>query len=1153
MKRALLALSASGVILLAAIAGGIGFLVATERGLQLLLPRLVTFLPGEVSIEEARGRLIGPLSLNGVRYRAGGTTVTLERLSLDWMPYFLLSGEVYVTELNARGITVTTAGAEEGKAPSPPQLPEIRLPLAVTVRNALLSDITLVRGAPAPPVIINRIALDMDSGLMQTLRIRKLDIEMPSLSARLKGSVRTARNYPFDLTAEWTAASEGYPRMEGGGAAEGTLERFIVRQQLRAPFEATVTAVIADPFTTLRWGAHLRIQKLSPRTIRGEWPAVLLQGAFKGQGYGSSFDMEGDFTAADTGYGTLKGEVSLSRGEEELTVHRLVLALQESTARATLSGTYVPAGPEKGRDPVSARGSWSGLTWPLRGKDPALASPQGSFTVAGSPDAYRFTIDFGLEGKTAAAGGEGIRWTAHGTAAGHGDTSSVTVKTFQGRTLEGTVSGSGSIAWRPALDWTVSLRGKGINPGVLWPDWQGSIGLRASLSGKDRSGAVLTTIDLQEARGKVRGYPLAAALRLSMSGSAYWLQKARLSSGGTVITASGAVADTWNLSWELVSPKLDALLPAARGSLKGSGSVNGPRAAPFIAAALSGRNLAFRNHSAEALDAEVGLDMQDIRPSRIDLSAAGLRIAGQTVRAAALKGTGRLSSHTLSAEIRTGRVTLPLRAEGGYRDKVWQGSLTQARLITEDYGTWTLASPGPLAVNTATGAVRTGEWCLANASSRLCLYFTFSWNTQAIEGTINAELRELGLIAALVPTLQNTSGLLKADLAFSGTAAEPQVAGRLALEQGAATVPDLGIRLVGIQLSASGSGGGPLRIEGRALSGPGSITVSGTASLGPGQAPSLSLRVTGREFLAYRKPDARILASPDIAVTIKGRCVEASGELLIPEASITPRSGAAAVPVSEDVVIVSEREERKKKRDEEEWKIYARIRIVLGDRVSFSGFGLNGNVRGSVLVVDEPGQLTTAQGELSIVNGRYTAYGRSLQIDRGRLLFAGGPVTNPVLDMSAVRKAGDVTAGVRVQGNLRNPRLTLFSTPTMEQTQILSYLILGQPLQSATSEEGQLLYRAATSLSLSGGEFLARRIGRTFGIQDIRIEKGTTIEEAALVLGTYLSPRLYVSYGIGLFEPAGRLLLRYDLSRRLQLRVESGVESGADLLYQFER
>jgi translocation and assembly module TamB len=131
--------------------------------------------------------------------------------------------------------------------------------------------------------------------------------------------------------------------------------------------------------------------------------------------------------------------------------------------------------------------------------------------------------------------------------------------------------------------------------------------------------------------------------------------------------------------------------------------------------------------------------------------------------------------------------------------------------------------------------------------------------------------------------------------------------------------------------------------------------------------------------------------------------------------------------------------------------------------------------------------------------------------------------------------------------------MELFSSPSLDQTDALSYLVLGQPSRQATGAEGEALYGAALSLGVSGGGFLADQIGSAFGIGDVEIEQEGAAEEATVFIGKYLSPRLYVSYGIGLFEPISTLRLRYTLSSKWQVQTEYGIESGADLIYTIER
>jgi len=225
----------------------------------------------------------------------------------------------------------------------------------------------------------------------------------------------------------------------------------------------------------------------------------------------------------------------------------------------------------------------------------------------------------------------------------------------------------------------------------------------------------------------------------------------------------------------------------------------------------------------------------------------------------------------------------------------------------------------------------------------------------------------------------------------------------------------------------------------------------------------------------------------------------------------------------------------------------------LGERVNFFGFGYEGEFAGSLQIQDLPGQLTTAIGEFSAVNGRYQAYGQRLDIEQGSILFTGGPIANPGLDLRAVRHIGDVTAGIKVLGSLKDPQIELFSVPTMGQTDALSYLILGRTLETSTDSEGAMMANAALALGLSGGDQIARTLGDRFGFDEMRVESNDTGEQASLVIGRYLSPRLYISYGVGIIDAYNTFNVRYQISDKWQLKGENGEYQGADLLYSIER
>jgi translocation and assembly module TamB len=55
-----------------------------------------------------------------------------------------------------------------------------------------------------------------------------------------------------------------------------------------------------------------------------------------------------------------------------------------------------------------------------------------------------------------------------------------------------------------------------------------------------------------------------------------------------------------------------------------------------------------------------------------------------------------------------------------------------------------------------------------------------------------------------------------------------------------------------------------------------------------------------------------------------------------------------------------------------------------------------------------------------------------------------------------------------------------------------------------------------------------------------------------LVLGKFLSPRLYVSYGISLVDEINTLKMRYTVGDRWVVAVESGLASAIDIEYHIE-
>lgn len=434
---------------------------------------------------------------------------------------------------------------------------------------------------------------------------------------------------------------------------------------------------------------------------------------------------------------------------------------------------------------------------------------------------------------------------------------------------------------------------------------------------------------------------------------------------------------------------------------------------------------------------------------------------------------------------------------------------------------------------------------------RLGLEPTLSWPERPLDGALEARLGELELIEILVPQLTDLEGSLQAGVTLDGTLSAPRVrpAAQLALTR--AGVPPLGLTLEDLDVRLQEAAPGRIALRGQVRSGPGRLNAEGEIRLGTGDPWALELALSGKDFQVADTAETRVLASPELQIAASPGEAEITGSIVVPEAHLAPRAAAPAVRTSPDVVVVGG--EREEQVAEERWRTIARVRLELGDKVFFEGFGFQGRVGGAVTLVDQPERITIATGTLEVHDASYTAYGQDLQVEQGRVVYSESPVINPGLDFTAVREVDEVRVGVRVTGTALDPRLSLFSVPTMPESDILAYLVVGRPLERVSGAEGDAVMSAATSAGLAGGGLLAERIGERLGIEDVSVERAAGSEQPWLTVGKYLSPKLYMSYGVGLFESGTMVTLRYELNEHWRVQGQSGEASGADIIWTIER
>jgi len=386
-----------------------------------------------------------------------------------------------------------------------------------------------------------------------------------------------------------------------------------------------------------------------------------------------------------------------------------------------------------------------------------------------------------------------------------------------------------------------------------------------------------------------------------------------------------------------------------------------------------------------------------------------------------------------------------------------------------------------------------------------------------LAGSIRGSLSGLDFLTLLFPGLLDVTGELVMDLELDGTVAAPSYTGQISLVDGTAEVVATGITLDEIDVDVHGDVG-TVKVSGRAGSGEGEVVLSGSASWPEGE-PRGRFTIIGDRFSFVDLPEVHIDASPDLELVVTGHDVELTGEVRIDSARIEPIDLSQAVSASPDEVIVGETPP-----ELERWRISSRISVILGDDIKIDAYGFKGSLRGSLEIVDLPGNPATGSGELAIEDGFFKAFGKSLDIERGRLAFGGGPLDSPVLDIRAVRRFETVTAGVDVRGPATDPQITVFSDPPGPRQYALAMLVMGAAPVELGRPSDTFAYGSSSD-----------RLDQSFGI-------GGGAGGLPSSLNTYLSPDFYLGY-------LEQINLKWRVSRRWTIEISRGVETRLGVVY----
>jgi translocation and assembly module TamB len=453
---------------------------------------------------------------------------------------------------------------------------------------------------------------------------------------------------------------------------------------------------------------------------------------------------------------------------------------------------------------------------------------------------------------------------------------------------------------------------------------------------------------------------------------------------------------------------------------------------------------------------------------------------------------------------------------------------------------------------------------------------------QPIQGAFNLDFPSLDFLN-LTQDNMIIRGQIHANLAANGTLSSPNLTGTITLNQGELGLTDWGINLHPINLV--------LKTQDKHWQATGSIitspqketlTLTGHGEFSPILSGQWALK--GEHILLINTPEYKIRVSPNLLLDFKQNAYILTGLVSVPEAEIKPITFSNTVTLTDDAVFVSATPQHTLPLN-----LTTNLTLEMGNAVTIDLKGLHGYLIGSVKLNQKPLQPLTADGILTLREGRYQSYGQQLKLEDSQLIFSGETLTNPKAHIRALREInqtkttaadvsqlfnfksdnlqniayeGHIRVGIDINGRIKNPKVTLFSSPaSLSQADILSFLLLGKPASQASKSGGQLLVSAVNGLNMestSKGAQLLQDLKSRIPI-DIDIQNNSTSSSLSnslspgttVGIGKSITDRAYLHYAVDVFQDNSNVLtLTYLLNKFFSIQVSaSDIGNGIDLLY----
>jgi translocation and assembly module TamB len=592
------------------------WLTTTQSGFDWTYQRAKSYLPQELTIKKVTGRLIGPMSIEGLEYTLDKHSVKADQITFDWSPGALLSTNVGIHRVHVKSLEIQlppSDSAESDSAEKAILLPNLHLPWRLTLEEVLVESINLNQGGESFRL---RQAKLNATALLGKVSIEEFSIEGDNFSLNIEGTLRPNKHYRHDLDIQWQASLPSKAMIQGHGQLAGNLKTTRITQVLSGALTLSLKANLHNLLDELSWQANADISALDTRQLNAQWPPFTGSLKLESKGDLETATFSGAMKGDNPQLGPFDAEFDLQRlSNNTLQIDRLSIQASRGDTHLDTQGQWLPGA--NGGD-IKLSLNWKNLRWPIQ--DPVwFDSAYGHGSIEGNLDHYKIQLTTDKPWPQLPPSSWSIQ--------AEGNMDGLRVESLHISALGGEATATGQLNWSPTLSWQAEINTTELNPASLRPQWPGRLNATISSRGQTDKGRLIADTDIKQLSGQLRDYPVSLNSRFTWRGTGHEITNLEnngfdiahldFSSGNARVSAQGRIGDASKLKWHISAGSQDK---------------------PFIRAVIKDSNLTLPDYQIGAIEGRLAIDLFHWQKTEIELATRALLLKGHTLQALTING-----------------------------------------------------------------------------------------------------------------------------------------------------------------------------------------------------------------------------------------------------------------------------------------------------------------------------------------------------------------------------------------------------------------------------------------------------------------------------------------------------------------------------------